>query len=82
MVYNENGEVAIKHYQTLPHVLGVSGIEYAFVVQHNICLAWIQPEDVDRVLSLKKTCCGGSRKPKYISATQIQVEIWEGKRVR
>lgn len=85
-ILDASGNVAIRYYQTIPHVVGVGSNsdkrEYAFVVKNNYCLAWVKPEDVDKILSITKNCCGGSRKPKYQLANQYHVDIWSGIRVR
>jgi len=85
-ILDAEGNVAIFYYQTIPHVVGVGANsdkhEYAFVVKNNYCLAWVRPEDVDRILAITKSCCGGNRKPKYALATQYHVDIWSGIRVR
>lgn len=85
MIKNENGDIAIRYYQTLPHVVGISGkpkIEYVFSVQHNICLSWVKPEHIDQILNIKKHCCGNNRKQVYFLAEQRHVDIWSGIRVR
>jgi len=85
MITNENGDVAIRYYQTLPHTVGIGSnpkTEYAFVVQHNICLSWVKPEHVDQILGITKQCCGNNRKHVYFLAEQRHVDIWSGIRVR
>jgi len=81
-IYNAENLVAIRYYQTIPHTIGVGGEEFAFIVQHNICMGWIPPEKVDQVLAIKKNCCGNNRKSVYFVATQYHVDIWSGVRVR
>lgn len=84
MVTDENGNIAVRYYQTLPHVVGIGNpkTEYAFVVRHNICLAYVRPEHKDQVLGITKHCCGNNRKQVYFLADQKQVDIWNGIRVR
>lgn len=79
MITNDAGEVAIKYYQTVPHTVKVAGQEYyAFVVRANICLAWIRPEHVAMVLSIRrKKCCGNGAKPnEYRYANESDVRRW------
>lgn len=58
-VINSAGEVAIRYYMTIPHHIQVNGRDYVFVVNANICLAWVNPLDVDKLLAATKVCCGG-----------------------
>jgi hypothetical protein len=46
---NEDGWVALKRFQTIPKVVKVGGMEYAFTCQNNVCMAWVQPEHVNQV---------------------------------
>lgn len=75
-VINENGEIAVAYYQTIPHVLEVHKKEYAFVVKRNICMAWINPEDIDAVLGVVKTCCGNQRRTVYRLEHETHVKRW------
>lgn len=76
MITNDQGQVAIKYYQTIPHVLRVGGKEYAFVVKARICMAWIDAGNVNTVLSVKKNCCGNNSKTVYSYANEQTVNIW------
>jgi len=77
MVKNENGDVALKRYQTINKVVTVSGTEYAFITQNNICMAWVHPEHVDQVLSIMKQCCGNGKKPMFTYASETDVRRWQ-----
>lgn len=76
MQTNSSGQVAIAKYQTIPGVVKVKNTAYAFVVRANICLAWINPEHVGTVLSKRKECCSGSKKPMFRYANENEVRIW------
>jgi len=76
MITNGDGWVAVKYLQQVPHVIQVRKNEYAFSVRHNINLAWIRPEDVDMVMQIRKECCGGSKRPKYVFANELDVQRW------
>ena len=76
MATNENGEVAVAYWNTIPHVVSVMKHEYAFVVRANICLAWVQPEHVERLLAIKKDCCGGSKKRAYRLENEDNTRRW------
>lgn len=72
MVENEQGQIAVRKYQTTPEVVRVGdGTEYAFSVRHNICLAWINPQHLNTVLSEMRECCGGSKKKVFFLADQV-----------
>lgn len=75
---NENGEVAIKYYITIPQHLVINGNEYMFMVRANICMAWVKSEDVGIVLSKIKTCCGGqTRRNIFRYASEDEIRRWE-----
>ena len=79
MIENEHGQTAICYYQTIPHALRVSQHTYTFVVQANICMAWVNNEDVERVLATTKQCnCGSNRKTVYRYANEADVRRWSG----
>jgi len=74
---NEQGQIAIRYYQTVPHVVSAGKTEYAFVVQHNICLAWINPEHVNTVLAMKHRCCGDNYNQAYFICNDLNVKLWK-----
>jgi len=76
MITNENGDVAVCYYQTTPKVIRVNGREYAFVVQANICMSWVQEQDVAVMLKMTKTCCGGNTKKICRLASDADVRRW------
>ena len=76
MITNEQGQVAIKYYQTIPHILRTGGKEYAFVVRARLCMAWIDASQVDKVLQIKKNCCGNNSKTVYSYANEQTINIW------
>lgn len=76
MVTNDAGQVALKRYQTINKLVNVGGTEYVFHTQNNICLAWINPEHVNQVLSIMKQCCGGGKKPMFTYALPHDVRRW------
>jgi len=78
MITNENGEVALRSYQTVQKLITVNGRSYVFVPQHNISLAWINPEDVSTVLNIKRGCCG-NKNPYFRYANQHDIDIWYGR---
>lgn len=78
MITNDGGHVAIRRYRQTGKLIKVRGNAYAFVVQHNVNLTWVRPEDVDAIVALKeKACCGKKRAGNvYGLANQIDVNVW------
>lgn len=71
MQTNAEGQVALKHMRR-----GRALIHgYVFVTQANVCLAWVNPEDVDKLLQVKHGCCG-SKKPVIFYANESDVRRW------
>jgi len=76
MITNSEGQIAIKYYQNHPHTVIAHKYEYAFVVRANICMSWIKPEDVDVIMAITKTCCGGNKNKVYRYANENDVRQW------
>lgn len=73
---NEKGQTAVVHYQGSPKLVTVRGTHYFFDCKFGVALAWIQPDDLNEILSLTKQCCGGNRHPMFRLATESQVHCW------
>ena len=76
MITNDEGYVAVKKYITIPQTLSVNGREYWFQNSANICMSWINPDDVNIVLSTTKTCCGGNKRHIFSLANEADVRRW------
>lgn len=79
IVTNSDGWVALQHYNSNGKTVQIDGIYYVFVPQHNVSLAYVRPEHVDRILAVKERgCnCGGNRmKPAFHYASQVNVCVW------
>lgn len=77
-----NGKVALQHRTTNPVSVEIDGTDrvYSFVPQNNVCLAWVEEQDVEKLLAVKtKACnCGnGSNAQKFFPASEINVCLWE-----
>lgn len=77
-VVNESGQVAVSYFQPITQRLRVGTREYSFIVHFNISMAWIEPEDVEAVLSVVKECCGGNRSRVYRLEHETHVKRWHG----
>jgi hypothetical protein len=75
----QDGYTAVKYYTTIPHIVTIQHMRYAFIVKANICLSWIKTEQVDVVLGLhrKGKCCGGHQGQEYRLANDDDVRRWE-----
>jgi len=68
--------VAVKHYLATPKTVKVGEVEYNFVVRAYISLAWIRPEHIDAIFSMRKTCCGGQKKRIFRWAGEDDIRRW------
>ncbi|RMD57938.1 hypothetical protein D6833_13415 [Candidatus Parcubacteria bacterium] len=53
-----------------------NGHEYVFTVRANISLTWVEPEDVQRILNIRRACCGGKRNQQFFLANESDVRRW------
>lgn len=82
-IYNANGQVAIKWVLKRPaKTVKIDGAErvYVFVPRTNVWMAWVEPEDVERMLSYKEktcNCANGRYKQAFDYANELDVCLWE-----
>lgn len=77
--FNDQGQVAMRYMQQRPAVVSCNGNEYAFVVRAQvISFAWIEPEDVDCMLAVRRGCggCGGKKKNVIFLADETHTRRW------
>lgn len=77
-----DGLTALQHWNSNPATVKMDGTDrvYTFVPKYNVSLAWVQEQDVEKLLSIKaKTCeCnGGAYTQKFRIASDINVSIHE-----
>lgn len=79
MAVEFDGYTAVKYYTTIPHVVTIQNMQYAFIVKANICLSWVKNEHVSIVLALhrKGRCCGGHQGQEYRLANEDDVRRWK-----
>lgn len=75
-VVNENGQIAVRYYQTIPKRVTVNKHEYAFSVQHNVSLAWVDENDVTALLNTVGGCCGNPQKGVFKLCSRTNVNLW------
>lgn len=74
---NDAGQIALKYRQPGNILLqgNPSSTEYVAITHVNICMAWVDPADVDFILTKKDGCCGGKRQSFYL-ASESDVRRW------
>ena len=77
-IANENGEIAIRYKPDIPKYLQVGKSEYVFTVNNHVSLIWVKPDEVDRILNMKKECCGGNTTFPCQIASEVAVKFWLG----
>jgi len=75
-VVNDKGQVAVKYFQPMSQTLKMRSRTYVFQVKKSLSIAWIEPEDVEEVLSVTKVCCGGNRNKVYRLEHEMHVKRW------
>ena len=77
---NEAGQIALRYRQPGNVLLtgNPSGKEYVAVTEANICMVWVDPEDVDHSLRKKDGCCGGKQQSFHM-ANEDDVRRWTNK---
>lgn len=74
MPKNADGQVAVRRYRQNRKTILISNKKvYHFIPKNNICLAWIDPEDVETILNIKYDCCGNSKKLEFHLASETDV---------
>lgn len=76
------GKVAVQHRSTNPTAVQIQGTDrvYHFVPLHNVCLAWVEEQDLEKILAIQTKACdcnNGAKAPKFFLASEINVNIHE-----
>jgi len=76
-VTSDDGKIAVQHVNTNGANISVDGTPYTFTPKHNVSLAWIAPEHLDRVLAADGSgCnCGGVKKKKFSLSSTINTNL-------
>jgi hypothetical protein len=73
----EANKVALVYYQPIQKLIeNVNGHAYYIDPKWNVPLVWVEPEDVDVMLSLRGGCCGGNRQLFHI-ANEMEIKVFE-----
>ena len=70
--------VPIARYREAQHdfEVEVNGHKYAFLHRKGMSMCGIEEEDVPKILSLSRVCCGGRRKKLFQHASPGQIDVW------
>ena len=79
MVKNEEGLVAIEHYNTngASVHMDATGNDYVWTPSYNVSLAWVREEDVPALLAVRTRACCNQTKNKFRLAGELNVKIWQ-----
>jgi hypothetical protein len=79
IVRPSDGYVALQHRTSNPASVKIesNGHTYDFIPQHNVSLAWVDPQDVGPLLLVRARICCGKTDYKFRYATQINVNLWQ-----
>jgi len=53
-----------------------NGHQYVFSTKVNLNIAWVEEEDIEVILAIKESCCGGRRKPGYVLPAESEMYKW------
>ena len=74
---NDKGQVAMKRVRQNDKTIRLSsGKTYTFVFRNGICFSWVDDEDVQEVLSMKRHCCADKWIQQFYLAREMDVGTW------
>ncbi len=82
IILDDSGKVAIQYVISENGkrvIFEETGHDYTFAPQHHVCLAFVSPEDVSRLLGIREKSCNcnnGTYKNAFQYATLTNVNIW------
>lgn len=76
------GKVAVQHRTTNPITVQIEGTDrnYTFVPLHNVSLAWVEEQDLEKILNIQMKACdcdGGRKTARFFLASETNVKIHE-----
>ena len=77
MVKNDDGLVAVRHWNSNPSAELVNETMYHFTPQFGASIGWVKEEHIPYLLSLKAKICCGMTKAKYFIPDEQQVRVWK-----
>ena len=76
MNITKEGYVAIQHYNTNGWSVKVGDTTYTWIPQHNVSMAWVKEEDVDKILKIRTRGCCGTDRNRFVRSSQIAINLW------
>lgn len=83
MVKNEEGKVALRHWNSNPsRPIQIGDTIYQSTPQHNISLMWVDESDVEKILNSPENkrkvcdCGGGTSGPRFHLANELDVSLF------
>lgn len=76
MIKNDDGLIAVRHYNSNPATIQAGESMYSFVPQYGVSLGWIKEEDLGKVFTIKTAACCGKSQLKFSLANQNDVSVW------
>lgn len=52
-VTSDDGKIAVQHASVNPTNIMIAKTPYIFTPRHNVCLSWVSPEHLDKILSVR-----------------------------
>ena len=77
MVRNDEGLVAVRHWNSNPSIEVISGNTYNFTPQYGASIAWVHEQNVPHLLTLRVNICCNQTKLKYFLPDEQQVRVWQ-----
>lgn len=79
MITRQDGWIALRHYNSNPATVKMEadGTLYSFVPKLAVSLAWVKPEHVDALLTVKAKICCGKQANKFHLANTMDIAVWE-----
>jgi len=75
--YNEKGQVGLRRVRQNDKTIRLSsGKVYNFVFKNGICFSWVDEEDVQEVLDMKRHCCADKQIQQFYLAREMDVGEW------
>jgi len=65
-VTSDDGKIGMQHYNSNPRSVTIGNHIYTFSPSHNVSFAWVYPEDVDKLLTLRTRDSGCNCGKKFL----------------
>lgn len=77
-VCNTDGWIFLRYFQPIQKLVEIGGNSYVFVPQCNVSGCWVRPQDVSRILDIRRECCGGQRTASFGYSNEENARLWLG----